>query len=140
MNFGQSDGYVIRYNSNGDVCWSRTVGGTKADYINAVAEVEGGYVIAGTTSSNDMDFQGQKIGGGSDGFIMYLNNQGKTTATVIQDGTADDGSTSVCVLKDGSIGVTGWTKSKDNAFAGSGASAQSKAFVSRYTALTEKSK
>ncbi|MBQ7549232.1 MAG: hypothetical protein IJT03_05965 [Clostridia bacterium] len=140
MNYGQSDGYVIRYNSDGDVCWSRTVGGTKADYINAVAEVEGGYVIAGTTSSNDMDFQGQKIGGGSDGFIMYLNNQGKTTATVIQDGTADDGSTSVCVLKDGSVGVAGWTKSKDNAFAGSGASAQSKAFVSRYTALTEKSK
>ena len=76
----------------------------------------------------------------SKGDVIFREGEYGTTMYRILDGTADDGSTSVCLLSDGSVGVTGWTKSKDNAFAGSGASAQNKAFVSRYTAITEKTK
>lgn len=138
MNYGSSDGYIIRYSSDGEVYWARSIGGSQADYANGVAEVDGGFVVVGQTKSADFNFQGQKIGGAEDGFIAYLNEKGELSTMVILDGTSSDSATAVVTLSDGTIAVTGWTKSKDNAFSGSNAANQYMAFVSRYEAITEK--
>lgn len=136
-NYGKRDGYVLRYNSKGQVCWSRLIGGADNDSVTGVVCVEGGYAVVGQSQSATGDFQGYKVGGGADGYILYLNDEGKTTSTVRLNGAEDDGVMDVAVLDDGSIAISGWTKSNDQAFNGSGAKKQYMGFVSRYTATVK---
>lgn len=134
MNYGKRDGYVLRYNSKGQVCWSRLIGGADDDSVLGIACIKGGFAIVGQSKSSTEDFQGYKVGGGSDGYILYLNDEGKTTATVRLNGAQDDSAMDVAVLSDGSIAIAGWTKSDDQAFNGSNTKKQYMGYVSRYTA------
>lgn len=134
MNYGKRDGYVLRYNSKGQVCWSRLIGGADDDSVLGIACIKGGFAVVGHSKSSTEDFQGYKVGGGSDGYILYLNDEGKTTATVRLNGVQDDSAMDVAVLSDGSIAIAGWTKSDDQAFNGSNAKKQYMGYVSRYTA------
>ena len=134
MNYGKRDGYVLRYNSKGQVCWSRLIGGADDDSVLGIACINGGFAVVGQSKSSTEDFQGYKVGGGSDGYILYLNDEGKTTATVRLNGAQDDSAMDVAVLSDGSIAIAGWTKSDDQAFNGSNAKKQHMGYVSRYTA------
>ncbi len=133
MNYGKRDGYVLRYNSKGQVCWSRLIGGADDDSVLGIACIKGGFAVVGQSKSSTEDFQGYKVGGGSDGYILYLNDEGKTTATVRLNGAQDDSAMDVAVLSDGSIAIAGWTKSDDQAFNGSNAKKQYMGYVSRYT-------
>ena len=134
MNYGKRDGYVLRYNFKGQVCWSRLIGGADDDSVLGIACIKGGFAVVGQSKSSTEDFQGYKVGGGSDGYILYLNDEGKTTATVRLNGAQDDSAMDVAVLSDGSIAIAGWTKSDDQAFNGSNAKKQYMGYVSRYTA------
>ncbi len=134
MNYGKRDGYVLRYNAKGQVCWSRLIGGADDDSVLGIACIKGGFAVVGQSKSSTEDFQGYKVGGGSDGYILYLNDEGKTTATVRLNGAQDDSAMDVAVLSDGSIAIAGWTKSDDQAFNGSNAKKQYMGYVSRYTA------
>lgn len=134
MNYGKRDGYVLRYNSKGQVCWSRLIGGADDDSVLGIACIKGGFAVVGQSKSSTEDFQGYKVGGGSDGYILYLNDEGKTTATVRLNGAQDESAMDVAVLSDGSIAIAGWTKSDDQAFNGSNAKKQYMGYVSRYTA------
>lgn len=134
MNYGKRDGYVLRYNSKGQVCWSRLIGGADDDSVLGIACIKGGFAVVGQSKSSTEDFQGYKVGGGSDGYILYLNDEGKTTATVRLNGAQDDSAMDVAVLSDGSIAIAGWTKSDDQTFNGSNAKKQYMGYVSRYTA------
>jgi hypothetical protein len=52
--FGASDGhlYLIKINSNGDILWSRTCGGSDAERAYSVEQTtDGGYIVAGETYS-----------------------------------------------------------------------------------------
>ena len=133
MNYGKRDGYVLRYNSKGQVCWSRLIGGADDDSVLGIACIKGGFAVVGQSKSSTEDFQGYKVGGGSDGYILYLD-EGKTTATVRLNGAQDDSAMDVAVLSDGSIAIAGWTKSDDQAFNGSNTKKQYMGYVSRYTA------
>lgn len=137
MSYGKKDGYVIRYTSDGQVCWSRIIGGTDNDSITAIVAVEGGFAVVGQTESASGDFQSYKAGGETDGYIMYLNDMGKTTEVVRLNGSLDESVMDVAKLTDGSIAIAGWTKSNDQAFNGSGANKQYMGYVSRYTATVK---
>lgn len=137
MNYGDRDGYVLRYDSKGQVCWSRIIGGTDYDSVLGIACIDGGYVVVGQTNSASGDFQHYKAGGGYDGYIMYLNDEGKTQTVVRLNGGADDSAMGVAVLSDGSIAIAGWTRSSDQAFNGSNAKKQYTGYVSRYIATVK---
>ncbi len=136
-NYGKRDGYVLRYNSKGEVCWSRLIGGSDNDSVTGIVCVEGGYAVVGQSKSATEDFQGYKVGGGEDGYILYLNDEGKTTSTVRLNGEQDDGVMDIAVLEDGSVAIAGWTKSNEQAFNGSNADKQYMGYVSRYTATVK---
>ena len=137
MTYGKSDGYVIRYNDKGDVCWARIVGGSGVDYINSVTEYEGNVIVTGQTASADLDFAGEKLGGAEDGFVMILNEKGNTTLKMLLDGEQTDSATGSCVLEDGSFVVSGWTKSDDGNFKNSKTDKNSKGFVTKYIPVNE---
>lgn len=134
ITLGKSDGYVIRYNKDGKVNWARAVGGTGTDYIHGVTAVKGGFAIVGRTESTNGDFQNEKIGGGTDGYIIYLNEEGSTCKTILFNGKNDDYAASVCTLENGKVAVAGATKSQDGFFQKSEASNQFEGYIAIFTA------
>lgn len=134
--YGNSDGYLIRYNSKGEVCWARNFGGSLADYIYDVTEVKGGFVIVGTTTSVDYDMQGQDHGGKEDIFIAYINEKGENCKVDLIGGEKEECVLGVCTLKDGSVVTAGWTKSNDGIFRDSKTSNQFIGMFTNYSAVT----
>ncbi len=57
---GSKDVYLIKTDADGDTLWTKTVGGSSGDEANSVQQTtDGGYIIAGTTSS--FGFRGSDI-------------------------------------------------------------------------------
>ena len=137
VTYGKTDTFLIRFNANGEVNWSRAFGGSGDDYITGIAKIDGGFAICGRTSSTNYDFEKQSLGGETDGFVALLNENGKTCTVYMLDGKLADGATGICSLADGSAAVCGWTQSNDKFFAASKVKKQYKGFVANFTAVTE---
>jgi hypothetical protein len=53
--YGSDDYYVIKLDANGDTVWQRSFGGSDSDGAYGVLQTsDGGYIIAGQSSSNDI--------------------------------------------------------------------------------------
>ena len=51
-----NDYWIVKLNSNGGIVWKKTLGGTKQDKAFSVETTnDGGYIVMGTTNSNDLD-------------------------------------------------------------------------------------
>lgn len=137
LSYGKSDGYVIRYDSKGNVCWARNFGGSQNDYLFGITEVDGGFAITGNTKSVDYNFQGCGNSGEQDAFVMYINESGEFSCVEMIDGKGADEGLGICTLTDGNIAIAGTTKSADGAFTGSGAGNQFKGFVAKYKTTTK---
>ncbi|RMG20625.1 MAG: OmpA family protein [Bacteroidetes bacterium] len=58
FNRGKGDFWLMKISAKGDLLWSQTYGGTKADGANDVFPThDGGYVACGVVRSRDMDIQ-----------------------------------------------------------------------------------
>lgn len=140
LSFGKSDGYVIRYDTDGNVCWAHNVGGSDNDYVTGVTALDNGFAVVGRTLSKDYTFQGYTHGGEEDGFVILLNENGEVCTVYLLDGTKGDSAMCATTLNDGSFAVGGYTKSNDNTLAGSNAGGQPMAFVANFSAVTEEKK
>ncbi len=70
-NHGAIDAWIARLDDSGNTIWSRCLGGTGSDEIKAIEPVvDGGYILAGNSSSNDGDVNGNH--GGKDAWILKL--------------------------------------------------------------------
>jgi hypothetical protein len=85
FNGGQSDGWIIKLDSLGNLQWQKTVGGSFEDEVNSIKQTaEGGYVVAGVTNSNDKDVSGlHGVAGGTyangdvtDYWVVKINSVG----------------------------------------------------------------
>jgi len=65
---GSYDGYLLRTNSEGDIVWTETYGGTDEDIFTSIQIVQGGYIIAGYTAS--------KGAGKRDVWVLYVDENG----------------------------------------------------------------
>lgn len=55
-NYGNSDIVLLCIDINGNIIWQRNYGGTNADYpTEIIQDLDGGFVICGSTMSNDID-------------------------------------------------------------------------------------
>ena len=77
MDKGQTDIFLLKIDSNNNLVWKRSFGGWLNDSSSAVIESsEGdGYVIIGSTSSNDGDFGGMNHGN-QDIFVFKTDYSG----------------------------------------------------------------
>ena len=58
-NHGEMDVYVVKIANNGNLLWTKIIGGTGDEFPTSVFETtEGKYLISGTTNSNNGDFAG----------------------------------------------------------------------------------
>jgi hypothetical protein len=97
-----SDVYLIKTDPTGDTLWTRTYGGSGADYAVSVKQTvpDGGYIMAGYTTS---------FGEGGDVYLIKVNSSGDTLWTKSY-GSADwEVGSSVDQTSDGGYIIAGWT-------------------------------
>ena len=71
-NHGNSDYWVVKLNSSGDILWQKCLGGTIDDRAYSIQQTsDGGFIVAGFTVSNDGDVSGNH--GASDAWVVKLN-------------------------------------------------------------------
>jgi len=101
---GESDVYILKLNSKGDVQWQKTFGGKADDEANSIQQTtDGGYIVAGWTGS---------FGSGeSDVYILKLNSKGEVEWQKTFGGEGVDGAVSIQQTTDGGYIVAGWTNS-----------------------------
>jgi hypothetical protein len=99
---GAYDVYLLKTDSLGDTCWTRTYGGTDYDRGHAVKQtLDGGYIIAGNTTS---------FGAGlGDVYLIKVDSLGNTGWTKTYGGTDSDGAESIARTSDGGYIITGFT-------------------------------
>jgi len=101
-----------------EIDWIKTFGGSGED--NAVSVVEasdGGYVILGSTKSNDGDVS-NKTTNDSDYWILKLNPEGEKLWNKVYGGSADDNATHISNTSDGGYIVSGYSRSNDGDVSG----------------------
>jgi len=123
MNKGSGDIFIMKLNSNGDIVWKKTFGGSVDEWGNSITTTnDGGFVLTGLTSSNDGDFSGMNKGGSGifnyDIFIMKLNSSGETVWKKIFGGSNTEEGRSITTTNDGGFVLTGLTSSNDGDFSG----------------------
>ncbi|MFH1012039.1 MAG: hypothetical protein V1784_12505, partial [bacterium] len=91
---GLYDFYLVKTNSQGDMLWTRTYGGSYDDYAFSVQQTaDGGYIVAGYTWSFGA--------GSSDFYLVKTNSKGDPLWTRTYGGRLDDVVNSVQQTADG---------------------------------------
>ncbi len=74
---GARDYWILKLNSTGNIVWQNTIGGTGDEAIgNIIQTSDGGYAIAGYSSSDANGDKTENSRGGSDYWILKLNSTG----------------------------------------------------------------
>ena len=111
-NNGGFDYWIIKLNSSGGMEWEKSYGGIYTDDAKSVQQtVDGGYVVAGYTNSNDGDVSGNK--GGADYWIIKLNSDGELEWEQNYGGSESEFAQTIQQTNDGGYIVAGTTSSVD---------------------------
>jgi len=111
-NHGANDGWVVKINANGAIQWQKCVGGSDFEAISHVQQTaDGGYALAGYTTSRDGDVKGNH--GRKDAWIVRLDQSGKIEWQKCLGGSDWDEAYNIRQTKDGGYVVAGYTQSKN---------------------------
>ena len=103
---------VMSYGQAPAIQWQKTLGGSQHDFANSVAITpDSGYIVAGSTKSNDGDVSGNH--GNYDYFVAKLSAAGAIQWKKTYGGSGDDEAYSIISTFDGSYVVTGFASSGD---------------------------
>lgn len=112
INHGSFDFWVVKTNNSGGIQWEKSLGGSDVDIAHSVAQTsDGGYIVAGSTMSNDSDVSGNH--GDFDCWIVKLNNIGNIQWQKCLGGSGADEAWCVQQTTDGGYIVCATTISND---------------------------
>ncbi len=101
---GQSDIYLVKISSIGDVEWTRTIGGPNNDHAQSIIQAtDGGYAIVGWTNSFGA--------GAQDVYVVKVDQTGTVQWTRTIGGSNDDNGYSIIQTSDGGYAIAGHTLS-----------------------------
>jgi hypothetical protein len=101
---GDYDVYVVKLDANGNLQWTKTIGGPESDGGNSLIQTsDGGYAIAGVTKSFSA--------GDYDVYVVKLDAHGNLQWTTTIGGKKEDVGTSLIQTSDGGYAIAGLTKS-----------------------------
>ena len=113
-NNGYSDFWILKLNEDGIIQWDKTYGGSNYDKASSIqTTVDGGYIVAGVTTSNDGDISDGNNGDG-DFWVLKLDINGNKIWDKTYGGLNNDEASSIQTMIDGGYIVTGYTESFDN--------------------------
>ena len=107
-NHGKFDVLVVKLDSNLNIQWSKTFGGSENDIANWGEHTkDSGYIFCGYTSSTDGDLTDITTFGKNDSWIVKLDKQGSIVWQKVNGGVSDDQYTSVIENFDGNYVALG---------------------------------
>jgi hypothetical protein len=116
-NHGDSDYWVVKLNATGFLQWQRTLGGSGWDGAYSIQQTnDGGYIVAGLSTSNDGNVTGHHFG--SDYWVVKLNTTGAIQWQKSLGGSLGDVAYSIQQTNDGGYIVAGYSASNDGDIAG----------------------
>lgn len=111
-NKGFFDYWIAKLTNIGEIEWQSSFGGSGADYARSVSQtIDGGYIIAGGSTSNDGDITGNH--GNYDYWVVKLTNIGELEWQKSLGGSDNDYARFIQQTMDGGYILTGYTKSVD---------------------------
>lgn len=111
-NNGAADLWLIKIDTNGNLLWEKTYGGTSFDVARAIHKTQdNGFLLAGSSRSNDGDVTENK--GQNDAWIIKVDTDGHLQWQNTFGGSNIDFAYSIAELNDGSIIAVGDTASND---------------------------
>ncbi len=116
---GRNDGWVINLDPTGKILWQRCLGGSDEDQVSSVIQTsDGGYAVAGYTSSNDGDVSGNH--GGVDAWVVKLDIDGNIQWQKCLGGSGYEIASCIIESKDEGSGflIVGSTTSNDGDVSG----------------------
>ena len=110
---GVYDYWIIKLNSNGNLQWQKSYGGTNFDWATNILQTKGGgYIIVGSSASGDGDVTGYHTGVGcscyTDYWVVKLYPDGGLDWEKSLGGFYDDVPGTVLQTDDGNFVVAGW--------------------------------
>src|SRR5436190_1462650 len=116
-NHGGYDAWVVKLDGMGNITWQKALGGSASDHAQAIQQTtDGGYVVAGSALTNNGDVTGNH--GGSDVWVVKLDDMGNITWQKAMGGTSDEEANAVRRTADGGYVVAGRTNSGDGEVTG----------------------
>lgn len=98
---------------NGAIEYVKTYGGSNEDdAASIIQDIDGSYLILGTTYSNDGDIT-DKISNDADFWLLKLSPEGQIIWSKTYGGSQDDKATRITMTTDGGYLLTGYTMSSD---------------------------
>ena len=120
-NNGSGDYWVVKLNQTGNIEWQKSMGGSSFEAVSSIKQTqEGGYIIAGTTESNNGDVTGNH--GGQDYWIVKLDAVGNMQWHKSFGGSSDDYAESIEQTEDAGYIVAGYSASNDGDVTGNNGS------------------
>ncbi|MDD1729364.1 MAG: PKD domain-containing protein [Methanospirillum sp.] len=111
-NHGSNDIWVVKLDGSGNITWQRCLGGSSSDISRKITHTsDGGYVVAGSTYSEDGNVTGNH--GDRDIWIVKLDGSGNITWQKCLGGSDYEFGYSVIQAPDGGYLVRGITYSND---------------------------
>ena len=118
---GSTDIWLVKLNQYGDLVWQRCLGGTEPEQgYDVQVCLDGGFIVAGSTFSNDGDVSGNHdlTGTYSDYWLIRLTSDANLVWQRCLGGTRNDGATSVVVTGHDSYVVVGSSASSNGDITG----------------------
>ena len=112
VHYGGEDIWVVKLDSQGNIEWEKSYGGSSNEGGNDIIQtIDGGYIIAGSSSSDDGDVSNNK--GGVDYWVVKITNTGMIEWEKNYGGSGNDSAERILQLNDGSYIIVGTTTSND---------------------------
>ncbi|HEU5168728.1 MAG TPA: hypothetical protein VFU29_24455, partial [Chitinophagaceae bacterium] len=114
---GGSDSWVVKFDSSGIIQWQKCYGGTDFEVAESIQQTsDGGYIVGGSTQSNDGDVSG--LHGGDDYWLLKLDSAGNIQWQKCLGGTGFERAFSVVQTSDGGYIMNGQSLSNDGDVSG----------------------
>lgn len=111
-NHGGYDAWIVKLNNSGVIQWQKSLGGSGDDDASSIQLTsDGGYVVAGSSSSNDGDVSGNH--GGADYWIVKLDSVGMIQWQKSLGGSNEEKASAIKPTLDGGYIVSGYSDSND---------------------------
>ena len=116
-NHGEPDYWIVKLDPNGIIQWQKSLGGSSWDVASAIQQTtDGGYIVAGLSSSNDGNVTGNH--GDGDLWVVKLDLNGNIEWQKSYGGSGGEGAHSIQETSDGGYIVAGLSYSNDGDVSG----------------------
>ena len=117
---GNEDIWILKIDANGNLLKEKAIGGSGADYGNAIIETsDGGLVVIGSSDSTDGDLTGIRSFGDKDGWIVKLDADLNISWQKKMGGSGPDIFSSITAASDGGVLLAAYIQSIDGEITGS---------------------